>query len=37
MGRDEMERMKLEMEKLVKEQNAKLDELMTRKEKEIQI
>lgn len=36
VGKDEVMRNKTEVEKLVKEANARLDELLTRKEKEIQ-
>ena len=35
-GKDETERNKAEADKIVKEANAKLDELLTKKEKEIQ-
>lgn len=36
MSRDEMERLKVELEKIIKEENIRLEELMIRKEKEIQ-
>lgn len=35
MGRDDMERAKLEMEKMVKDVNGRLEEIMVRKDKEI--
>lgn len=37
MGRDEMERYKLELEKMIKDANSRLDDIMVKKEKEISL